>query len=100
MSDNPFGGITVAQAEASMSSLSCPTRHRNTVAVEDVNGECVAALCLSCDRQLPASWAPEPPRDYDAEHREDHHGHPAVFLLACRECAYEQNPSYREWDKA
>ena len=29
--------------------------HRNAVAVEDLNGERVAVLCLDCDGQLPAA---------------------------------------------
>lgn len=96
---NPFGGVTFDQAMANIaantSALRCPTAHRNIEAVEDLDGERVAALCTDCDQQLPASWAPEPPRDYAAEHEKNHHGHPSVFLLACEECAYEQNPSYR-----
>lgn len=69
--------------------------HANAVPVEDLLGEVVAALCPDCDQQLPASSAPEPPRDYEAEHRENHHGHPEVFLLACRPCAEECNPQWR-----
>lgn len=74
---------------------------------EAVTDEIVAWLCPDCDEQLnerpglavPPECVLEPPRDFEAEHRENHHGHPAVFPLACRECAYEQNPSYREWEK-
>jgi hypothetical protein len=95
MSQNLLGGVTMAQAAANLSALSCPSAHRNAVSVEDLDGETVAALCLDCDKQLPPEWAPPPPRDYVAEHEKDHHGHPAVFLLACRECTYECNPSYR-----
>lgn len=56
---NPLGGITVAQASANMSALSCPAGHRNAVPVES-DGETVAALCPDCDRQLPPEWAPRP----------------------------------------
>lgn len=88
---NPFGGITVAQATANLSALTCPTGHRNAVPVEDLLGECVAALCPDCDRQLPAEWAMTKAarHDYEAEHSTDHHGHPSVRLLACRLCGEE-----------
>lgn len=93
MSDSPFRGLTAAEAmsnlAANTSAWRCPTSHRNAVAVEDVSGECVAALCPDCDEQLPASWAPEPERDFEAEHHKDHHGYRSVFLLGCRLCAEE-----------
>lgn len=90
MSGQPFGGVTMAQAATNLGALSCSTRHRNTVAVEDLNGETVAALCTDCDQQLPAEWARTAAvRDFEAEHKADHHGHSAVRLLACRLCVEE-----------
>lgn len=58
---NLFGGVTVAQASAGLSALSCPAAHRNAVPVEDLEGETVAALCPDCDRQLPPEWASAEP---------------------------------------
>lgn len=53
-------GITGAQAVENLAVLaglmSCPTGHRRVVAVEDLTGDLVAALCLDCDRQLPPQW--------------------------------------------
>lgn len=85
--------ITSAQAmenvAAATSAMRCPTGHAGVVPVEDVDGNRVAALCTDCDQQLPVSWAPKPPRDYEAEHQKDHHGHPANHPFACRLCAEE-----------
>ncbi len=55
-SPNPFGGVTMAQAAAGLSALTCPAGHRNAVPVEDLLGERVATLCPDCDQQLPAEW--------------------------------------------
>jgi peptidoglycan hydrolase-like protein with peptidoglycan-binding domain len=57
---NPFGGVTMAQAVANLSAMSCPTAHGSAVPVETVDGELVAALCPDCDQQLPAAWAAAP----------------------------------------
>lgn len=60
---NPISGLTMAEAAANLaantSAWRCPNSHRNAVAVEDLEGETVAALCPDCDTQLPASWAPK-----------------------------------------
>lgn len=53
-------GLTEA-SEVIMAYMRCPTYHRNAVAVEDVSGERVAALCPECDEQLPAWWATAEP---------------------------------------
>lgn len=97
---NPFGGISSAQASANIaanvSAMKCPTAHRNAVPVETTDGELVAALCPDCDQQLPPAWAPAPAlpeRDFEAEHKADHHGYWSCFLLACRLCAEECNPN-------
>lgn len=92
---NPFGVVTAAEASASLSALSCPTAHRNALPVETVDGERVATLCPDCDQQLPASWrtAQEVAGEIERSHRDEHHGSPHVFLLACRLCAEEGNPN-------
>lgn len=54
---------TTEQVEARRSAAKCPARHRNAVAVEDLNGETVAALCPDCGEQLPVNWAPKPAPD-------------------------------------
>lgn len=91
---SPFAslGVTFETASANLSALSCPTGHANAVSVElAATGERVAALCPDCDRQLPAEWRSTAERveDMERSHRETHHGHPQVFLLACRLCAEE-----------
>jgi hypothetical protein len=90
----PFtsSGVTFEEAAANLSTLSCPTGHANTVPVDAVvTGERVATLCLDCDRQLPADWrsVADEVEKRERGHRETHHGHEQVFLLACRLCAEE-----------
>lgn len=104
MSD-PFGMVTCEQASAGLSAIGCPTHHGNAVPVETADGERVATLCPDCGRQLPADWRTAADResearnlagrDFEAEHEADHHGHPEVFLFACRLCAEECNPHWR-----
>lgn len=91
MSENPFRLATVAEATAGLSMLSCPTWHRGAVPVEDLCGERVATLCPDCDQQLPASWrtTAELTQEIERSHRDEHHGHPQVFMLACRLCGEE-----------
>lgn len=57
-----FGYAVITGAErarrAPIGEESCPSRHRDVVSVEDVDGELVAWLCVDpdCGEQLPRDW--------------------------------------------
>jgi hypothetical protein len=50
------GAVRAPQARAE--ARPCPSRHRDAVSVEDVEGELVAWLCVDpgCGEQLPKDW--------------------------------------------
>lgn len=91
---SPYG-VTSAQAiesvAATLSAIRCSTGHQGAVPVTTLDGERVATLCPDCGEQLPADWesAAEKTQRRERDHEKDHHGHPAIYLLACRLC-YEE----------
>ena len=52
------GAARTRQAQAGEGVCLCPSRHRDAVSVEDVDGELVAWLCVEpgCGEQLPKDW--------------------------------------------